>query len=118
MYYRGAQAVILVFALNNMKSFEALDYWVKSLRDNSGDENLIFLVGNKVDLSSDRIIAKEVGEQKATEINAHYFETSAMTGEMVPELFLAVAKACEETAQGKVQALTAITTSESSGCSC
>lgn len=46
-----------------------------------------FLVGNKKDLESERIVTKEQAEEYAKNWGFSYFETSAKTGENVQELF-------------------------------
>lgn len=51
MYYRGAQAALVVYDITNLESFEGAKNWAIDLKRN---ENLIdcsfFLVGNKADL--------------------------------------------------------------------
>lgn len=94
IYYRGARVVLLVFSIVDVKSFEAIDYWVTSLRDNTGGVSTLFLIGNKLDLEAERIVPLETAQQKAAEINAQYLETSAVNGTMIATLFENVANAC------------------------
>lgn len=50
MYYRGAHAALLVYDVTSAESFEAVDVWVKELRQNLPDEVVMVVVGNKTDL--------------------------------------------------------------------
>ena len=52
-YYKNADGVFFVFALNNMDSFKRLEEWIKTFNENyiSNQDIPKFLVGNKNDLS-------------------------------------------------------------------
>ncbi|KAJ2694280.1 hypothetical protein GGH99_000742 [Coemansia sp. RSA 1285] len=55
MYYRGANAVILVYDITSEESFKDVDTWVQELRRNIDmDDTVLFLVGNKLDLSPEK----------------------------------------------------------------
>ena len=55
------------------------------------DNYMFMLVGNKVDLVSDRAVKREFAEGKAREFSATYFETSALDGTNVEEAFTRLA---------------------------
>ena len=97
MYYRGAHSAILVYSIIDEASFKEIDYWVESLREHSSADVELFLVGNKSDLESQRAITEEVGREKAKDIEAIFFETSALDGSGIDDLFLTVAKKYIET---------------------
>ena len=48
MYYRGAQAAIVVFDLTNHESFEGAKSWVKELQRRGDPSVIVALAGNKV----------------------------------------------------------------------
>ncbi|XP_045343886.1 ras-related protein Rab-34 isoform X1 [Leopardus geoffroyi] len=51
-YYRGAQAIIIVFNLNDVASLEHTKQWLAdALKENDPSSVLLFLVGSKKDLS-------------------------------------------------------------------
>jgi Ras-related protein Rab-5C len=87
MYYRGAHAAIIVYSINDVASFEAVDKWIASLRNNAEPHTLISLVGNKIDLNSERLVSTETGEEKAAQCAASFYEVSAKTGKGITELF-------------------------------
>ncbi|KAH8081171.1 P-loop containing nucleoside triphosphate hydrolase protein, partial [Filobasidium floriforme] len=52
LYYRGAQAAIIVYDITSESSFEDVQTWLSELR-NMIDEVLIFIVGAKWDLTKE-----------------------------------------------------------------
>jgi small GTP-binding protein len=100
MYYRNASAAIIVYSIVDEESFEQIDPWLRSLRDNLPTSVLLFVVGNKSDLESGRSVPVDFGQDKASAIKAHFTEVSAKTGDGIEELFVFVASTClDATAQ-------------------
>jgi small GTP-binding protein len=91
MYFRGAHAAIIAYSITDEGSFDGIDAWVESLRDNAPPGIELVLVGNKMDLEDERVIASARGESKATDIGAAFYEVSAKTGDRINEVFLDVA---------------------------
>ena len=60
MYYRGAQAAIVVYDITNADSFERAKNWVKELQRQGNPNIVIALAGNKCDLSAKRAVAVPV----------------------------------------------------------
>lgn len=87
MYYHNAHVAMIVYSITNTESFEAVDSWFKSLRNNADPDIIIFLVGNKVDLDNERAVSAELGEKKAKEFGAEFCEVSAKTGFGIADLF-------------------------------
>jgi len=92
MYYRGAQAAIVVYDITSRDSFDKSKQWVKELREKSTPDQIIALVGNKCDLSSSRVVDKEEAEKYAGEEKLISMETSAKDGTNVYLLFQTIAK--------------------------
>jgi GTPase SAR1 family protein len=42
---------LLVFSLNDKKTFKQLEYWAKEVKDNVSPEAFIFIIGTKLDLN-------------------------------------------------------------------
>ena len=60
MYYRGAQAAIVVYDITNADSFVRAQNWVKELQRQGNPNIVIALAGNKIDLVSKRAVNPEV----------------------------------------------------------
>jgi len=97
MYYRGAQAAIVVYDITNYDSFDRAKKWVKELQRQGNPNIVIALAGNKVDLASKRKIEIEEAQAYADENGILFMETSAKTAANVNELFVAIAKKLPKT---------------------
>lgn len=87
MYYRGAHVAFIIYSISDRSSFEDVDDWLESLRENADVDIIIFLVGNKYDLENERKVSTEEGEKKAEEIGAIFYEVSAKIGYGIDDLF-------------------------------
>jgi small GTP-binding protein len=92
MYFRGAHVAILAYSVTDRNSFESVDSWVASLRDNGDPSVIVFLVGNKCDVEDERAVLTAQGEEKAAELRAQFYEVSAKTGDRIEDLFIDVSK--------------------------
>lgn len=92
MYYRNANAAMLVFDLTQYNSFTAIKNWVKELQQNVEETMVLAVIGNKSDLMHQRQIDGEEGQKYATSIGATYHEISVLHNEGVQTVFLAIAK--------------------------
>lgn len=75
------------------KTFEQTRKWIDDVRGERGDDVIIVLVGNKLDLEKDRQVLTSVGKEEALKHNAEFFETSAKLGKDVKEMFKKIAQA-------------------------
>ena len=74
---------------HDRSSWSAVTRWIGELKEHEPACRIV-LVGTKLDLvreGQERDMAEEEVELFCEEINAHYLETSAMTGENVREIF-------------------------------
>ncbi|ODV62732.1 Rab family GTPase [Ascoidea rubescens DSM 1968] len=90
MYYRNAQSALIVYDITKPQSFIKARHWVKELHEQASKDITIALVGNKLDLASERQITYEEGKTLAEEENLLFYETSAKTGEQVSDVFLGI----------------------------
>jgi Ras-related protein Rab-5C len=117
MYYRNAQAALVVYDLTKPASLIKAKHWVAELQRQASPGIVIALVGNKLDLTNDaaggdaagdeeggsgesgdaRKVSTEEAKTYAEEESLLFFETSAKTGVNVTEVFTAIANAIPET---------------------
>jgi small GTP-binding protein len=98
-YYKGANGGLLVYDITRRESYENLPMWNEEFRDNAGDFPII-LIGNKVDLESERVVSRQEGEGWARENNMDFIETSAKDGRNVNYSFTRVAQRYISTIEG------------------
>ncbi|KAG0003856.1 hypothetical protein BGZ79_010928 [Entomortierella chlamydospora] len=97
-FYRGADCCVLVYDVNNAKSFETLESWRDEFLIQAsprGPENFPFVViGNKIDMEeSKRMISqKRAMAWCQSKGNIPYFETSAKEAVNVEQAFQTIAK--------------------------
>eukprot|EP01156_Anaeramoeba_ignava_P003606 Anaeramoba_ignava/a223447_21.p1 GENE.a223447_21~~a223447_21.p1 ORF type:complete len:217 (-),score=49.42 a223447_21:80-730(-) len=98
LYYRLSKAAILVYDISRQSSFDNLNYWANELRENLGENIIIFIAANKFDLDSEarNIIPFDSVFEYAAKINAKVFKTSAKTGLGIDDLF---SQLCSDIAQ-------------------
>ena len=97
-YYKKADAFMLVYDVTVKESFENLERWLKVVQEHKGDDVIMLLVGNKIDIQEKRQISPEQGKEFASNNQMFFMETSAITNEndCVAQAFM---KIIEETAQ-------------------
>ena len=97
MYYRSAGVALIVFSLDNLRSFQSIEQWCDDVRSKSSPQIKIILVGNKCDLEDDRVISSEQFEELAEKVHADGFvECSAKTGIGIERLFEMVVIVCKD----------------------
>jgi len=84
MYIRGSLGVILMYDITNEESLNKLSEWIPLIRDSPP----ILLVGNKLDLGSNREVSKELVDIFKEKNNiSDSMEISLQTGENVENMF-------------------------------
>lgn len=91
MYYRGAQAALIVYDITSKDSFHKAQNWIRELQRQANANIVIALVGNKLDLASKRMVENSEAKEYAEENNLLFMETSAKTAINVVEVFTAIA---------------------------
>jgi len=94
LFYKGANAVLLVYDTTDRLSFEKLEYWISECFDAAQQTiKTVAIIANKIDLEEFRVVATNEGEEFARyveekyKIPTYYVETSALTGENIEKLF-------------------------------
>jgi small GTP-binding protein len=83
-YFVQAIGAMIVFNLNDLSSFQDINFWVSKLKELSGDVPYV-LVGNKMDL--ERKVDKSLIDSEVKKLGVQYFETSAKLNQNVDAAF-------------------------------
>jgi len=88
-FYHNAEAVIIMFDFSKIDTLNEINEWIEeACRFTNADKIPYILVGNKADLIENRMEISNKANQIAQQYNLTYFETSALTGEGLDELFM------------------------------
>lgn len=88
IYYRDADAALLVYDITDGESFTKVRTWVKELRKIVGNNIAINIAGNKFDLQKNRNVDLAEAEAYAASVNATHWHTSAKKNIGIDECFL------------------------------
>ena len=86
-YYKGSHGCFIVYDITNESSFNNVEKWYEYVQKEAGKNISIILVGNKCDLENERKISKEKGQEKAKNLKCAFFETSALSGVNISQIF-------------------------------
>ena len=93
MYYKDANAAILVYDITVQKSFDEIkSYWADQVKETSSDDIILVVCGNKSDLIKDEKVDEENAREFANEIGALFFLTSAKNSSSINDVFIQIAK--------------------------
>ena len=87
MYIRDANIIIVVYDVTIKDSFTHTSHWVNETKDLKKEDAIFVLVGNKIDLETNRQVSIKEAEEFAKQNDFLFFEVSAKTGVNVHELF-------------------------------
>jgi small GTP-binding protein len=98
-YYQNADGVLLLFDVTNEETFNNVTNWMKDVKENSNKEGkqsdiALYLIGNKIDKSDERVISKELAETQAKSLGMKYFEVSCKINLNVTEVMARMIMEC------------------------
>ena len=75
LFIKGSHIVVLVYSVDSLSSFEGLEYWYNSIKENlEGNNYVLAVVGSKSDLikDEDEVISEEEAKQFAKDRKAKF----------------------------------------------
>ncbi|EGR29228.1 rab6-family small gtpase, putative [Ichthyophthirius multifiliis] len=90
-YIRDSNAAIIVYDVTNQASFNNLTKWIEEVKEERGNDALIFVLGNKADLE-DRKVSAEECQQQLKQFNLKLQEVSAKSGQNIGTFFKQLAQ--------------------------
>jgi small GTP-binding protein len=106
-YYRGANAILLVYDLSDPRTVANVQYWLTNIKAHASESVHVALIGNKSDLKASGVEAAKTsssssssstattdepldGQHWADRIGVRHFETSAKDSTNVDDAFMTV----------------------------
>jgi len=88
-YYRGAQAIIFAYDVSRRETFDSIgEIWMKEVEMYSTVSGAVkAIIGNKMDLESNREVSRAEGQQLAKKFGCLFVETSAKANVAVGQAF-------------------------------
>ena len=86
-YYKNSICSLIVYDISNRESFYNVQKWVEDCKAQAFPGMLFVLIGNKKDKKEEREVQFHEGENLAKEMGMVFYETSALTGEGIEDLF-------------------------------
>mmetsp|Transcript_2376 Transcript_2376/g.2437 ORF Transcript_2376/g.2437 Transcript_2376/m.2437 type:complete len:216 (-) Transcript_2376:46-693(-) len=85
-YYRGAEAIIIVFDLSSKDSFNHIQGWIDEISKYTGPSVFKLILGNKCDLENPEVTKKDI-EDLEKKLDVKIFEVSAKLSDNVDIAF-------------------------------
>ena len=80
LFVQGSHIIILVYSIDNLHSFQKLDFWHNFIKNTLKDDTYILaVIGNERDLYENELVTEEEGKKYAEKMNANYALLSAKT---------------------------------------
>jgi GTPase KRas len=79
---------VLVYSISSRRSFDALNDFVRWVREINGPDAPFMLVGNKCDLRDEREVSSQEGLRLARTLGCDFYETSVQTATDVEQIFV------------------------------
>ena len=93
MFYKDANAAILVYDITNPFSFEELQkYWILQVKESSPEDIILAVVANKSDLIENERVDEGEARKFAKDLNALFAQTSAKKTSGINDLFIEISK--------------------------
>lgn len=86
VYYDIADCIVIMYDITEKNSFNDIENWLNLVEPSNDKGHLLFLVGNKVDKTKDRVMAKKLALQCAHNKKMHFQEISTYSSSMTSEL--------------------------------
>ena len=92
MYYKGAKAILVVFDITSKESFEGAKKWIHEIEQTNKNCSIV-LIGNKIDLISNRQVEESAVSDYKNAKKIEYYECSAKENLNVENIFQTIGNA-------------------------
>jgi small GTP-binding protein len=85
LFYKDSQIVIIVYDITRKESFEELNFWANEIKKELGEDLILGVAGNKIDLVDLEQVDESIARDYANNINANFKLVSAKEN---PRIFI------------------------------
>ena len=89
--YKTSEGLILVYDITSLTSFQNINHWLETIKNQNDDNIQIILVGNKKDLEKERQVSYNDGKTLAECYKIDFFEVSALNNDGITNIFQQIA---------------------------
>ena len=96
-YYQNSDGIFVLFDITNKESFREISNWINDIKDNNfvkENNNIIYIIGNKIDLEEKRKVNKEEVEEYVKSLGLKYFEISCKINLNIQEVMARMIMEC------------------------
>ncbi|KAL4481620.1 hypothetical protein ABPG74_007709 [Tetrahymena malaccensis] len=86
-YYKGSMGIILAYSVTDPNTFKNIADWMKQINERADPSVQIVIIATKIDMKDQRKVSTQEGEELAKKYGVKFFETSALEGTNVIEVF-------------------------------
>ena len=86
-FIKNANGILLLYDITKKQTFNSINKWIQSIKEDANEKVSIVLVGNKCDLEEKREVETKQGEDKAKLYEIPFLETSCKDGTNINEVF-------------------------------
>ena len=88
MFFKDAAVALIVYDITSRKSFDEIkNYWMNLVKENGPKQIIMYIVGNKCDLSEKEAVIEDQAREYAESQNVSFYLTSAKNSIGIDELF-------------------------------
>ena len=93
MFFKDAAVALIVYDITSKKSFEEIkNYWMNLVKENGPKQIIMYIVGNKCDLSEKEAVNEDEVRDYAINQNVSFYLTSAKNAIGIDDLFDEIGK--------------------------
>ena len=93
MFFKDAAVALIVYDITSKKSFDEIkNYWMNLVKENGPKQIIMYIVGNKSDLSEKEAVNEDEVREYADKENVSFYLTSAKNCTGIDDLFEEIGK--------------------------
>jgi len=89
-YFPSVNGILLVYDVTNEQSFLDIEKWLDDIENYASENVIVILIGNKSDMTDQKVISTSRGNELAHKHNIRFIETSAKNDDNIINTFTTI----------------------------